>query len=702
MPNVAEDKQVIVDNNNFLLRGCSLRQTESVLCFVVYAGKNTKIMQNSPGARAKTSSIEKRMNLQIKFIFFFQIFLGLLASLFSLSQILTFKKDPAPYIYKDKKDRPFNFEEYSKKFNKILSGENMKKIFGKNNSSLFSMIGDFFKEIRPIFNLDVLSFLLIKLGTWCVLLNNLVPISLLMTLELVKYFQGFFISWDIDIYDKSKKVTTKVQTSTLNEELGQVKYIFSDKTGTLTKNYMKFKRVSIGLKQYNQKQEPKDEDEIDEINNINIINGKEDELNKIDDNKNKESVNKEQYKDEYGKIKHVTFDDDKEFIKDLGIADLIKKDNEQISDKDINNNKLYDNENMENINLEKVDNEKKDDLIDNDNDREENELSDDNLKIEGDVSQKDILDLFMTACATCHSGVIEEKQFQANKKLVYQSSSPDEVAILNFTRKYKYIFLGRKNNKITIKKPINSVLTEVTYKIPFQFEYTSERKSMSVVVQNSDNPDEIYLFMKGADSVILPKLDHIDEINRLVIPNLRNSLDIYAKEGLRILAVAYKKLTLEECTLLQNQFIKASKSTYEKKQKLEKLAGEVEKNLIFLGVTAIEDELQDDVNQTLKDFSSAGIKLWVLTGDKRDTAKSIAYSCGLFDDEKFNIFEIKEGLTKTQLEARLNELVDQFNNLVDKMDKNENPQSKVLFLSKSEMNIRMIPKDDSKKKLIMI
>ena len=193
------------------------------------------------------------MNNQIYFIFFLQILLGLLASIFSLSQIISREADPAPYIYKDKSDRPFDFEEYSKKFKKILSNENLKKIFGKNES-LFTMLKKLFKEIRPLFNLNVINFFLIKLGTWCVLLNNLVPISLLMTLELVKYFQGFFISWDIDIYDKKKRVTTKVQTSTLNEELGHVKYIFSDKTGTLTKNYMKFKRVAIGIKQYNNKE----------------------------------------------------------------------------------------------------------------------------------------------------------------------------------------------------------------------------------------------------------------------------------------------------------------------------------------------------------------------------------------------------------------------------------------------------------------
>jgi hypothetical protein len=76
-------------------------------------------MQNSPGARAKTSSVEKRMNHQIKFIFFFQILLGLLASIFSLSQIISLGKDPAPYIYKDKSDRPLDFAEYANKFNEL-------------------------------------------------------------------------------------------------------------------------------------------------------------------------------------------------------------------------------------------------------------------------------------------------------------------------------------------------------------------------------------------------------------------------------------------------------------------------------------------------------------------------------------------------------------------------------------------------------
>ena len=670
----SEDKTVLLDNNNFLLRGCSLRQTESVLCFVVYTGRNTKIMQNSPNARAKTSSIEKTMNHQIYFIFFLQILLGLLASIFSLSQIISREADPAPYIYKDKSDRPFDFEEYSKKFKKILSNENLKKIFGKNES-LFTMLKKLFKEIRPLFNLNVINFFLIKLGTWCVLLNNLVPISLLMTLELVKYFQGFFISWDIDIYDKKKRVTTKVQTSTLNEELGHVKYIFSDKTGTLTKNYMKFKRVAIGIKQYNNKE---NDDELENEGDKIIINKKQNE-----EIKNEIPNKKEKYIDEYGKIRHVLFENDEDLIQDLGLINFFHE-NENIN----NNNKNNDNNDELKSNL--IEEEKED----------ENEIKEE-LK-NSEINQKEILDLFMTALITCHSGIIEEKEFISNKKLIYQSSSPDEVAILNFARKYKYIFLGRNDNKITLKKPKNNELIEIKYQIPISFEYSSERKSMSVIVQNQSNPEEIFLFMKGADNIILNNLDNNNNINRLVIPNLKESLDKYAKEGLRILAVAYKKLTLEELIKYQKDFIKASKNTYKKKEKLNELAKIIEKNLIFLGVTAIEDELQDEVNETLKDFSEAGIKLWVLTGDKKDTAKSIAYSCGLFDDLNFNIFEINEGLNKIQLEKRLNELAELFNNIVDKMNKGNKRKDKQIKIIKKNNHQEIEVKENMNNAIINV
>jgi len=77
-----------------------------------------------------------------------------------------------------------------------------------------------------------------------------IPISLVVTLEIIKFFQAMFISWDASIYDESKDMPTKVQSSNLNEELGQIEYIFSDKTGTLTQNIMEFKKLCVGQYSY--------------------------------------------------------------------------------------------------------------------------------------------------------------------------------------------------------------------------------------------------------------------------------------------------------------------------------------------------------------------------------------------------------------------------------------------------------------------
>ena len=717
------NESIIIEQQNFLLRGCSLRQTESVICFVVYTGKNTKIMQNSPSSRAKTSSLEKRMNGQIKYIFLFQIILSLTASFFSLFQIIKSGGNPTPYLLKEGDSESYiNFEEYSKKFYKIMSGKNLKRLFNQKDSFIV-IIKNIFKEISPIFDLDVFIFFVLKLGTWCVLMNNLVPISLLMTMELVKYFQGWFISWDIDIYDKEKNIMTKVQTSTLNEELGQVKYIFSDKTGTLTKNYMNFKRVTIGYKQYNKQEQKESENSSNDINNIYknkkdnnndvtiTFNEKEENKSekenfdnsnaimmdndiKINDKTNKK-IGIQEYKDDYGIITNVLFLDDNQLKEDMKLMNNKQRIEKEKMDEDSD------------IINDKASNSSKDE------DEEDNNSLNNNLDYnireqkKEKLTQEKYLDLFMTAISTCHSGIIDEKEYEKEKKLIYQASSPDEIAILNFARKYKYIFHGRKdNNKIILEKPKlskNIKSTEkVVYKVHIQFEFSSERKSMSIILQNISKPEEIFLFIKGADDKILSKIDGGNKNNLKIKKNIENSLEEYSKEGLRILLVAYKKLSLKELNLYRKEYINACKSTYNKKELLEILANKIENNLILLGVTGIQDELQDGVYETLKDFSKAGIKLWVLTGDKKNTAKSIAFSCGLFDEKNFNIFEIKEGLNKTELELSLNELAEQFNNIVDKinMKSNLNEGRLVkgkLMKDKNNQNIININQNEKKK-----
>lgn len=175
-----KNKEIFLDKNSFLLRGCSLKQTKFIYGFAIYIGHNTKIMKNSPNARTKISRIENIMNMQIIIIFCLQTFMSTIGAIFYLYWLYGNMLDIKNYIFLDENS-------------------------GSHSSGFL--------------------FFFYRIGTWTLIFTNLVPISLLVTLEMIKYIQGIFISWDISIYDLNTNTPAKVQTSTLNEELGQVKVL---------------------------------------------------------------------------------------------------------------------------------------------------------------------------------------------------------------------------------------------------------------------------------------------------------------------------------------------------------------------------------------------------------------------------------------------------------------------------------------------
>lgn len=186
-----------MEPDQILLRGSSLRNTEWVIGVCVFTGHETKIMMNSSKAIDKQSKLEIATEKYLLLVVLIQFLICLIAAIVQ-SFWASFYAADTWYLS-----------------------------LGTDDSSATS---EFF----------------ITFGTWFVNMMNLVPISLIVTLEMVKFIQAYFINQDVSILDEERDIETKVQSSNLNEELGMVHNIFSDKTGTLTQNIMEFKKFSAG------------------------------------------------------------------------------------------------------------------------------------------------------------------------------------------------------------------------------------------------------------------------------------------------------------------------------------------------------------------------------------------------------------------------------------------------------------------------
>ena len=223
----SEDEMIIpLSNDNILLRGMSLRNTEMVIGIVVYTGHETKIQMNTVKGEYKFSKMMNLTNQAIFYIFMLQIFFSLTGAI--VCATWTIDNQDVRYMAMNK-------------------GE-----YGKQD----------------------LGFIVATMaGSWILIFCNFVPISLLVTLEMVKFFQGSFMDLDVDMFDESQDYNCRAQSTNINEELGQVEYIFSDKTGTLTCNIMEFKKFSTSSAAYsvhedeNQPKVQSVDEPIDFVNN---------------------------------------------------------------------------------------------------------------------------------------------------------------------------------------------------------------------------------------------------------------------------------------------------------------------------------------------------------------------------------------------------------------------------------------------------
>ncbi|XP_017071881.2 phospholipid-transporting ATPase VA isoform X1 [Drosophila eugracilis] len=220
----------------------------------------------------------------------------------------------------------------------------------------------------------------------------------------------------------------------------------------------------------------------------------------------------------------------------------------------------------------------------------------------------------------------------ADGRPLYEAESPDELALVNAAYSYDCCLLNRSPNQILVSMPMAGATRE--YEILKVLPFDSSRKCMSIVVRQIGT-QEIVLYTKGADSSIMPVLvpcSH-NSPEGILREQTQQQLDRYAREGLRILVMAKRTLNSADYTDWWARHQEIEMSLENRERRLRDSFAKLESNLTLLGATGIEDRLQDGVPETIASLLSAGISVWVLTGDKPETAINIAYSAKLFTQQ---------------------------------------------------------------------
>ena len=244
----------------------------------------------------------------------------------------------------------------------------------------------------------------------------------------------------------------------------------------------------------------------------------------------------------------------------------------------------------------------------------------------------------ITALGLCHNVTPTEEDGVKG----YQASSPDEVALVKFAERINIVLSKRSQTQIQI---INGDGKEENYEILANFPFSSDTKRMGILLKNVET-NRIVFYLKGAEVVMEKK---VQENSRAFLLETCENL---ATSGLRTLVISQRYIPYPEYESWRKKYENAKTEMEDRDNKIQKVVEELEEGMEFLCVTGVEDKLQVDVTDTIESLRNAGIQIWMLIGDKVETAKCIAISTGLKSKTQ-DFFEMKELKTNDEVNKYL-------------------------------------------------